>query len=198
MKKENYEVPVPMVLDDKESNGYDVRIFGDWYWFSKNHLTALKKRIDEVLGEETPSEHTADCVELQSIGEKSVFCCQPLKEEGGECTKKKCKVMRTILERENPPMVELIENIKWEEYIKGEGHQEKETERVTQIENKGTPHWSSGVEIKETPKKLPSEICYCGHPKENHKGKDNPGYSYKYNCYHCSCTKFILDETAKL
>lgn len=53
-------------------------------------------------------------------------------------------------------------------------------------------------ETRETPKKLPSEMCYCRHPKDSHKGKDNQGYSYKYDCYHCSCTKFILDETVKL
>lgn len=171
--------------------------------------------------------------------------CQHLKEEEGKCPDGNplCLVIHPKIKE----VQECCEKCRGKIYCDGElphsfcsCHQEKEEKYVSRVQEvwlESDKNQEKETE-KETPKKLP--ICYCGHPKDSHKGKDErirksrchrekimtfdesgewicpickkqceiymeepskedkPGYSIKYACYHCSCTKFILDETVKL
>lgn len=138
-------------------------------------------------------------------------------ELGEDCQNKKCYAVKMMLHRENPTILDIIENTEWKDYLKEEPSQplkEEEGEMKFRCctwhgkekECECPCHQEKETE-KETHKKLPSDICYCGHPKKRHNGESQNGYrgfpisGGNYNepyCFNCSCKEYHLDETAKL
>jgi len=182
----------PLKEGQEIDEGVFVRKFKDGGWevhgFNEDSAKEVISALKMLIPSQPIKEEEGECC-VEWTGKDSYDCDKDgARTKQGTC---KCKCHQEK-ETENY-MIGDEDELLEPEYEKETGNEKECPEKIID-----TMLRENIQETRETPKKLPSEMCYCGHPKDSHKGKDNQGYSYKYDCYHCSCTKFILDETAKL